>query len=206
MNEKFSMTAMILAGGKSSRMGQEKALLKFGQKTFLEHLIHFTSPLFRETLVIVDQKTKLNGLNLDEARVYEDLIKDQGPLAAVYTGLLYSKELASCVFTCDMPFVDEFLIRKLVDAWEWSYDIVCFKGSVGDCEPFPGIYCRTNRFLIRSLLDRGENSMKQFFEIADMKPVVLPQERIEAFANLNHREDYFQALTRMEQSHAFSSQ
>lgn len=200
------MTGIILAGGKSLRMGQDKALLKFGERTLLEHLSDLTSRLFRETLIIVNEETKLNDLDLGGARIYEDLIEGQGPLAAIYTGLLYSKELASCVLTCDMPFVDEFLIHELVSFCEGGFDVVCLEGPEGNHQPFPGIYRRTSRFLIRSLLDRGENSMRQFFEIADIKAIVLPQEKIQVLTNMNHMEDYHQALKRMEQSDAFSSQ
>lgn len=206
MSEKFQMAVMILAGGKSSRMGRDKALLKFGEKTLLERLVELGNLLFSETLIITNEKAKLEGLDLKEADVYEDLIEGQGPLAAIYTGLLYSKELASCVLTCDMPFVDEGLIRELVGSWEEDYDAICFEGSEGNYEPFPGIYRCTSRFLICSLLDQGDNSMRQFFEIADIKAIVLPQEKIQVLTNMNRLEDYYQALKRMEQSDAFSSQ
>ncbi len=186
-------------------MGQDKALLKFGEKTLLERLVDLGTILFNETLVIVNEKAKLGGLDLGEAHIYEDLIEGRGPLAAIYTGLLYSKELASCVFTCDMPFVDELLIRELVSFWEGDFDVVCFKLSEESYQPFPGIYRRSSRFLIRLLLDHGENSMRQFFEIADIKSVVLPQERIEVLTNMNHVGDYHRALKQMEQSDAFSS-
>ncbi len=194
MSEKLTMTAIILAGGKSSRMGQDKALLKFGEETLLERLVNLGNLLFSEILVIVNERAKLDGLDLGKASVYEDLFEGQGPLAAIYTGLLYSQELASCVLTCDMPFVDEFLIRELVGFWEEGFDAICLEGPDGSYQPFPGVYCCTSRFLIRSLLDHGENSMKQFFQIADIKHVVLQQERAAVLTNMNNMEDYHQAL------------
>src|SRR3989338_6289835 len=206
MNQKFQMTAMILAGGKSSRMGQDKALLKFGEKTILENLAHFAGFLFDETLIIVNKGKKLNSLDLKEVSVYEDLIQESGPLAGLYTGLVYSKNLSSCVFTCDMPFIDDFIVQKLVEHWETGFDVVCIEEQEGGCQPFPGIYHRSSRFLVRSLLERGENSMKQFLQIADIKPVVLRREKDKVFTNVNYIEDYYQALKRMEQSDAFSSQ
>ncbi len=205
MDSQFSMTAIILAGGKSSRMGQDKALLKFGAKTILEHLAQFACALFSETLVIVNKGKELDHLDLKEANVYEDLTQESGPLAGLYTGLVYSKNLSSCVFTCDMPFVDDFIVRKLVEHWEAGFNVVCLKEAEGGYQPFPGIYHRSSRSLIRSLLRSGENSMRQFFEIADVKSVVLPQERIEVLTNMNHMGDYHRALKQMEQSDAFSS-
>ena len=199
MMDSTSMTAIILAGGKSSRMGKDKALLKFGEKTILEHLIDLTNTLFSETLVIVNERTKLNDLDLGGTNAYEDLIKDQGPLGGIYTGLIYSRNLANFVFTCDMPFIDECIINKLVEFRELDFDVICFEEPEGNYEPFPGIYSRASRSLIKSLLDVEKNSMKRFFEIATVKPVLLEKEKIKVLTNMNYREDYDRALKEKEE-------
>ncbi len=191
---KFPFTAIILAGGKSSRMGQDKALLKFGEKTILEHLLALVSPLFSETLVIVNDQTKLRGLDLAGAEVREDWVKDRGPLAAIYTGLLYSRNPASCVLTCDMPLIDEGIIRELVGFWEEDYDVICLEEPEGNYQPFPGIYFRSTRHLIRSFLDRGENSMKGYLQSATVKSLILQKEKIELLTNMNYIEDYCRIL------------
>lgn len=191
---KFPFTAIILAGGKSSRMGQDKALLKFGEKTILEHLLALVNPLFSEALVIVNDPTKLRGLDLAGTEVREDGVKDRGPLAAIYTGLLYSRNPASCVLTCDMPLIDEEIIRKLVGFWEEDYDVICLEEPEGNYQPFPGIYLRSSRHLMRLLLDKGENSMRKFLESAMVKPLVLQEEKIELFTNMNYIEDYYRIL------------
>ena len=106
MTDRLAFTAMILAGGKSLRMGRDKALLPYRQKTFLEILVSLSVDLFQETLVIVNDKEKLKGLDLQDAKIYEDLIKDKGPLAAIHTGPLYSRSEACVILSCDMPRVD----------------------------------------------------------------------------------------------------
>lgn len=199
MDHKCLMTAIILAGGKSSRMGQDKALLKFGEKTNVEHLVSLLEPIFSEILIIVDRRAKLGRLDLGGAEIYEDLIRDHGPLAAMYTGLFYSSFKASCVLTCDMPFIDEVIIHDLLDFWKQGFDVICFEDPYGNDQPFPGIYRRSSRFLIRSLLERGENSMKWFLEVADVKSIVFERERMEVLTNMNHMEDYHHALKRKEQ-------
>lgn len=190
MKPRFPLTAIILAGGKSSRMGQDKALLSFSGQTFLEHLVQFLAPLFQTTLVIVGDRTKLGGLRLGPARAYEDLMKDRGPLAGIYTGLLYSTSKTSCVFTCDMPFVDESMIRRLVYAWEDGFEALCLETPSGQCQPFPGIYSSTARSLMGRFLRRGEGSMKRFFEAANVKTLFLGEERVQALTNMNTMEDY----------------
>ena len=192
--EKIPMTAIILAGGKSLRMGQDKALLKFGAKTLIENLVDFASNIFIETFVIINEKAKLERLNLSEANVYEDLIKSQGPLGGIYTGLVYSRNLANFVFTCDMPFVNEFIVGRLVEFWNIDSDVACFEDPEGNYQPFPGIYSRGSRSLMKSLLDREENSMKKFFEIVMVKPVPLEKEKIKVLTNINCLEDYDRAL------------
>lgn len=194
MKGKFPLTALILAGGKSSRMGQDKALLKFGEVTMLEHLAGLINPLFEETLVIVDDRAKTDRLRLGEAGVYEDWVKGQGPLAGIYTGLLYSRQNASCIFTCDMPFVDREMIRGLVGFWEEGYDVVCLEESPGRYQPFPGIYLRTSRHLMRFLLDKGENSLGRFLESASVKPLVFEREKVRLLENMNYIEDYYRVL------------
>jgi len=188
------MTAMILAGGKSSRMGKDKALLPFGDHTVLENLTHTVTPLFEETIVIVDCDSKLEGLDLKGASVSEDIIKNRGPLAGIYSGFCDSKKGAGCVFTCDMPLVNEKLIRELAEAWESDLDVLCFQDEEGGLEPFPGIYSKQSRLLIRSVLDNGDGSMQQYLSVANMKSLTLTQENAGVFMNMNTMEDYHAAL------------
>lgn len=198
MDYKFPMTAIILAGGKSSRMGQDKALLKFGTKTILEHLVYLTSSLFSETLIIISKGKELNQLDLKEAKIYEDLIQESGPLAGLYTGLVYSKNRLSFVLTCDMPFVDEFVARKLAEQWETGFDVICLEEGEEAFHPFPGIYARSSRLLIKSLLESGKNAMKYFLQIAMVKMVELEKEKTKILTNMNYIEDYAHALKEKE--------
>ena len=199
MSKKLPMTAIILAGGKSSRMGQDKAFLKFGEKTMLEFLIGILVSVFSETLIVVDKKSKLEGLALGSAKVREDLVKDRDPLMAVYTGLVHSRTQASCVLTCDMPFIDEMTIRELVSFWKEGWDAVCLEDFEERLNPFPGIYTRSSRSLMRMLLDQGEYSMKRFLEIAAVKSLVVKRERIRILTNMNTIEDYYSALKEKEE-------
>ena len=199
IRERLSLTGIILAGGKSSRMGHDKALLQFGDQTLLEHLTSLLRSIFEETLIVVDQKDKLKGLALGEAKVYEDLVRERGPLGGIYTGLCYSKNKASCVLTCDMPFIDEIFLRQLVDFWEGDCDALSFKNLQGKLEPFPGIYARPSRDLMRLLLERGEGAIHRFLECAVVKPLVLKEEKIRVLTNMNYIEDYYRVLREEEE-------
>ena len=193
------LSAMILAGGKSSRMGSDKAFLKFGEMTMVENLAALLNSLFDETLIIVDKKQKFESLGLGSAKVYEDFIKAKGPLAGIYAGLSYSKHPASVVLTCDMPFIDSAFIRDLVDFWEEGFDALSIEDGKGDAHPFPGIYMRSARHLMRLLLDRNEASMRRFLEVATVKKLVFHEERIRILTNMNTIEDYYAVLKEKEE-------
>ena len=196
------ITGIILAGGKSSRMGRDKALLPFGGKTLLEDMAQRMSGIFDETLVIVDERAKTEGLDLGAAQVHEDLVKYQGPLSGIYTGLCDSKNRASFVWPCDMPLIDEWAIHQLIRKWKTEFsgledlspEVICFEDAEGRAQPFPGVYRRSARTLIRLLLDQGQASMNRFFEVVTVRSFPLDQEKAEVLTNLNTPEDYEKIL------------
>lgn len=191
-SKKIPMTALILAGGKSSRMGSDKALLKLKEETILEDLAQLTTSIFSETFIIASQSKNYKKLNLREAVILNDLWENKGPMVGLYTGLSYSTHQINCVLTCDMPLVDRSLLRQLAEGWQDEYDAVCPQDSDGRMQPFPAIYSRSSRHLIRLLLERGETAMRRLFDILVIKPVVLNKEKSELLMNMNTEKDYEQ--------------
>ena len=112
-----NILGIILAGGKSSRFGEDKSTVKLGNKTLLDHTVNKIENEFNEILVISNNK-ELNFKN-KKIRVIEDCIKGQlGPLVGILTAMKWIKEnkkdyrwVAS--FPCDTPFFDINLTNKL---------------------------------------------------------------------------------------------
>lgn len=190
--KRVEMTGAILAGGRSSRMGRDKALLRFGNATLVEHLVRIATSVFAETLVIVNDRSKLEGLALHGAQAYGDLEKDRGPMGGVCTALAYARFETCCVLTCDMPYVDQVLIRQFLCFWEPSYDALCVEDLSGFRHPFPGIYRVSMHGLLQGSLERGEASMKRSLDTARVKSLVLEEERV--LYNMNTPEDYDRGL------------
>ena len=190
IQSKVPMTALILAGGKSSRMGCDKALLKFGDETNLEDLVQLTTSIFSETFIIANQNKNYQDLNLRGAVIFHDFWEYKGPLVGLYMGLSYSTHQVNCVLTCDMPLVDAPLLRELAAFWQEGYDAVCPQDSDGRLQPFPGIYSRSSRYFIRLLLDRGETAMKRLFEVLVIRSLVLGEKESEVLINMNTPEEY----------------
>ena len=112
-----NILGIILAGGKSSRFGEDKSTVKLGNKTLLDHTINKIENEFNEILVISNNK-ELNFKN-KKIQVIEDCIEGQlGPLVGILTAMKWVKEnkkdyrwVAS--FPCDTPFFDINLTNKL---------------------------------------------------------------------------------------------
>ena len=112
-----NILGIILAGGKSSRFGEDKSTVKLGNKTLLDHIVNKIENEFNEILVISNNK-ELNFKN-KKIQVLEDCIEGQlGPLVGILTAMKWVKEnkkdyrwVAS--FPCDTPFFDINLTNKL---------------------------------------------------------------------------------------------
>jgi len=195
MNQKLNIGCIILAGGKSKRMGRDKSLIEYHGKAMLEYLVYKMVPLFGEVLVVVDDKNKKKGICLEGATVVEDLIQNSGPLAGVYTGLCHSTYATNCVLTCDMPEVNQSLIQTLYEFSEESYyDGYCFHSKKGGLQPFPGIYQKNARFLMRVLLDQNEYAMQRFFDFSVTRNLQYDPVWDKQFVNVNTQEDYQKAV------------
>ncbi len=105
----IGVTGVLLAGGKSRRMGEDKRYLVVGEQTLLERGLVVLRAIFQEVLVVIAQDSP--PLDVD-ARVVRDLVPDYGSLGGVYTGL--TQATAPCIFVvaCDMPFLDQAVIAQ----------------------------------------------------------------------------------------------
>lgn len=106
------ITGIILAGGKSTRMGQNKSLLKIGQDTIIERVVNLLKPLFPELLLITNNPDEYSFLNL---KMYQDIYAGIGPLAGIHSGLLYSVTEKNFIISCDIPLMTRDVIQFLID-------------------------------------------------------------------------------------------
>ena len=109
-------TLAIIAGGKSSRMGHNKALIKLGEQTLIERIIERTTDLNqRETILITNTPEEYTPLKLP---MYADIIPESGSLGGIYTAIQHSKTSHTIVIACDMPFVSADLLRFMMSKSE----------------------------------------------------------------------------------------
>jgi len=118
------VTGILLAGGKSRRMGEDKRHLLVGEQTLLERGLAVLHSIFQEVLVVIAQDSPpLLGMDV---RVVRDLVPDCGSLGGLYTGLIQAT--APCIFVvaCDMPFLNQGVIAQFTSR-RGTADIVMAK-------------------------------------------------------------------------------
>jgi len=111
---------IILAGGKSTRYGRNKALENIGGRTLIEHVVETMTSLFESIILITNTPAEYAHLGLP---MHEDLIKGLGPIGGIYTALKVIDKDFGFVVACDMPFLSKTLITHMVSIKE-SFDVV----------------------------------------------------------------------------------
>ena len=105
------ITAVILSGGKSIRMGTNKSFLKIGDKTIIEKLRDLLQSMFKDVILITNEPDDYKFLGLP---IYEDIFRYRGPLAGIHSGLKHSKTNLNFIISCDLPFMTKQMINYLI--------------------------------------------------------------------------------------------
>ena len=133
-----NMTGVLLAGGKSRRMGQDKRFLELEGRTLLERALSILETLFPEVIVVVAEPApQLTGLR---HRVVTDLIPNCAALGGLYTGLSYAGQPRVFAAGCDMPFLDPAVIKWMIGLDQPS-EIVMAQLTSG-LQPMHAIYSK----------------------------------------------------------------
>ncbi len=181
---------LILAGGKSLRLGREKAGVLLGGETLLARAIRLTRPL-GEVWVVGDGRP----LPLPPGvRMVADILPGKGPLGALYTGLLLSPSPYALALACDMPFLAPQLLGYILNLAP-GYDAVVPR--VGELlEPLHAVYSRGCLPIIRDLLQEGKLSLQELFPRVKVRYVkVREMGDTLPFFNINTPQDLEKAQT-----------
>jgi molybdenum cofactor guanylyltransferase len=187
-------TAVILTGGKSSRMGRPKALLPFGHKPLIAHLVRRLQHKFKRVVVVASPDQELPPL---PAKVVRDEIAYQGPVGGIYYGLRAAIGTGAFVTSCDAAFLNLPLISFLTSQ-VLNYDVVVPYWQ-DRFQPLHAVYRRSVVPLLKEQLERGE--LRPIFLYDKVRTRKVGEEEIRrfdseglSFFNMNAPEDYAQAL------------
>lgn len=131
------ITAIILAGGKSKRMGKEKALLHIGDRTIIDVLVEKLKSRFPKIILSTNSPGSFAFLKIP---MVEDFYKNVGPIGGIHAGLTESDTEKNFIISCDLPLMSEEMIDYICNYKSSSKIIVCKTGDY--IEPAFGIYSK----------------------------------------------------------------
>lgn len=164
------ISAVILAGGKSSRIGTNKAFLKIGERTFLEIIIDKLAPLFRDITISAKSPSAYRRLAASKGvKIITDRHPARGSLVGIYSALKSARTGYIFVAACDMPLVTAGLIKRLIN-YRRDYDVVIPRTANG-LEPLCAIYSKRCLKHIERLLKANNLKIIDFFPDVKIKQV-----------------------------------
>lgn len=188
-NTPFPISCVIFAGGKSSRMGQDKALLPFGGfESLAEYQYQRLTKLF-ENVYISAKENKFDF----EAEIIEDSPTDNlyAPTAGFEAMFQNLQDERVFVLSVDTPFVSEEEIKRLFENDNQTLDAVIAKTASGS-HPMCGIYHRSLLPSFKRMLQESNHRLGQLLKTSKTRFVTFDNE--ESFTNLNHPYEYEAAL------------
>ena len=161
------ITGVILAGGKSSRFGSNKALAMVDGKPLIQHVADLMSSLFPECILITNTPAEYEFLSLP---MTHDRYQDSGPLAGIHAALLKISTPRAFVVACDMPNLSPELIQYICNINEQEYEVIIPSPEKGQ-EPLFGIYHKKSLEVIESYLQQKDFKIISVLEDLQVRQV-----------------------------------
>jgi molybdopterin-guanine dinucleotide biosynthesis protein A len=198
-------TGIILAGGKSSRMGTNKALLKMEGKAVIERIVEELQKVVDSMMIVTNSFEEYAYLNLP---MVKDEWKGMGPLAGIHAGLTASQTEKNLVVACDMPFISPKLGTLLLSQLGEDFQVVIPEIS-GQLHPLFAAYRKEVKEEAQKALESDQRRIRSIFNHlkvkimteSDLKDIgFLFQDR--DFYNMNYPNEYEEAKYMIKQQKA----
>ncbi|EKQ54088.1 MAG: molybdopterin-guanine dinucleotide biosynthesis protein A [Methanobacterium sp. Maddingley MBC34] len=203
-------SCIILCGGRSRRMGQDKGLMVLDGTPMIIHTLETVEEIVDEIILVLrdkkqldlyekcvnDIKTQNPNLNT-EIRLVTDIEIDQGPLFGIYTGLSQIKSEGALVLPCDSPFISSYFVNKIFKlSKESGVQAMVPVWPDGLTEPLHAYYLSECIPVIQNQLKKGFRNVKSLLEQINVVYIDVrsldPEKK--SFINLNRPEDMFTSL------------
>ena len=189
------LTAIILAGGKSSRIGsdKDKAILKLNGKHLIDIVISKLKHIVGDNVIIVGPPEKYPSYK----KVVPDLFNQKGLLVGLYSGLKASDSRYNLVVGCDMPFLKLELLQYMKDKMD-SNDIIIPRYAKSYIEPLCAIYNKDCLKVIERNIKAEILSIRRIFpylkvRYIEEKEIKRVDPELNSFFNINYKEDFNRA-------------
>ena len=192
-----SITGVILAGGKSSRMGQNKALMALGGKRLVDRVVEVMRSVFDDLLVVTNTPDVYADLGVP---MVQDVWPEKGSLGGVYSAIYHVATPYCLVVACDMPFLRTAVLRYLIMQMA-DYDVVV-PDVLGELQTLHAIYSKACLQPIERRLEAHRLRIVGFFPDVQVRTVTASElepydPELLAFQNLNTPEEFQAAEQRL---------
>jgi molybdopterin-guanine dinucleotide biosynthesis protein A len=186
------MTSIILAGGKSSRLGRNKALQVIEGKSLIQWVIDRLASLSTEIIIATAQGEAIPCSSTVKIKTVADIYPGKGPLGGIHVGLTASSSPQAIVASCDIPFVSVGLLKYMTQICS-AFDIVIPRIK-DEIEPLCAVYSKNCLAPIQELLEQDERQIRKLFSMVKAKYV--EEDEINSFDpehlsffNINNQDD-----------------
>ncbi len=184
------VTAFILAGGRSTRMGSDKALLSLGGQTLLERALQ-TAGTVAKTVFIAGPRERYGRYG----EVVEDVIRDCGPLGGIHAALCVTKTDLNLMLSVDTPLMSSDFLAWLLEQARASRELVVVPEALGGLQPLAAVYRRALRAVAEQALKSGDYKIDHLFRLAPTRyiseaEIVAAGFSLAVFRNVNTFEEY----------------
>ncbi len=183
------VSAFVLAGGRSSRMGIDKAFVELQGRTLLDRALMLVTAITPD-VYILGSRAEFGAFS----KVVEDEFADHGPLGGIHAALRSSTSELNLILAVDMPFVQKSFLDYLVSEAEKGDTVATVPNAAGNWQPLCAVYRRAFADLAEPALRSGRNKIDPLFRDAPVR--VIGEEELEKagfgadlFRNLNTPED-----------------
>ena len=175
---------IVLAGGGSKRMNQDKALLPVGEGTLVEYILKQLKGRFKDILISVSESNKFNFL---KEKLVVDEKQGYGPLMGIKSALSVSQHEKNFVIACDIPKIHFKLLDDILSKGQ-NFDIVVPVSPSGRVEPLFAVYSQSILPQMERLIRENTHSLLPLFDLCKTDYVNLDSDS--GLKNLNTLEDY----------------
>jgi molybdopterin-guanine dinucleotide biosynthesis protein A len=194
------MTGIILSGGKSRRMGENKAFIEIEGVPIIQRIYTLFKELFQEVIIVTNQVELFNNF---DSKIYSDLLPNKGVLGGLYTGIFFSTFRYSFCVACDMPFIKQSLVQYLIKHIG-DEDVIVPRTKDG-LQPLHAIYSKHCLDPIKIIIEQGKYKIIDFYHMVKVKIVeendfVSLDPLRKSFINVNTPEELL-SVTKVKESH-----
>jgi len=189
----MSRSCIILAGGKSVRLGYDKILERVGNLSLLEEVVSQIDPLVSEIILVVAQDRNFPQLESHQKiKKVSDIYPGNGSLGGIHAGLAASSSFYNLVIAADMPFLNQSLLRYIFEVSD-GFDFVLPRIETF-FEPLHAVYSKNCIEPAESIMKQGQKAIVGLFDYVRVRYVEVEEiDRFDpkhmSFFNINTKED-----------------